>query len=134
MTIFREARVRGIVGWGIFKTWYTVEDLLKSGWLDLQPFITHCMSLNQIDDGMKLVGSGESGKIYRTLDFAFYASLTYPLRTVVERVGNHNTSRFTPDPTYGEQYQAQARDRICHAPDAANPAATGGRRGLGSSS
>jgi threonine 3-dehydrogenase len=61
--IFKEAHVRGIVGREIFKTWYIVEDLLKSRRLDLQPLITHRMSLNQIDDAMKLVGSGECGKI-----------------------------------------------------------------------
>jgi threonine 3-dehydrogenase len=61
--IFKEAHVRGIVGREIFKTWYILEDLLKSKKLDLRPMITHRMALNQIDDAMKLVGSGECGKI-----------------------------------------------------------------------
>ena len=61
--IFKEAHVRGIVGREIFKTWYILEDLLKSRKLDLRPLITHRMALNQIDDAMKLVGSGECGKI-----------------------------------------------------------------------
>jgi len=64
--IFKEAHIRGIVGREIFKTWYMVEDLLKSRKLNLQPLITHRMPLNQIDDAMKLVGSGECGKILLT--------------------------------------------------------------------
>jgi threonine 3-dehydrogenase len=64
--IFKEAHVRGIVGREIFKTWYKLEALLKSGKLDLQPLITHRMSLNQLDDAMKLVGSGNCGKIVLT--------------------------------------------------------------------
>ena len=61
--IFKEAHVRGIVGREIFKSWYILDDLLKSRKLDLRPLITHRMSLNQIDDAMKLIGSGECGKI-----------------------------------------------------------------------
>jgi threonine 3-dehydrogenase len=61
--IFKEAHVRGIVGREIFKTWYKLEALLKSGKLDLQPLITHRMALNQLDDAMKLVGLGQCGKI-----------------------------------------------------------------------
>jgi threonine 3-dehydrogenase len=61
--IFKEAHVQGIVGREIFKTWYKVEALLRSRKLDLQPLITHRMSLNQLDDAMKLVGSGQCGKI-----------------------------------------------------------------------
>jgi len=64
--IFKEAHVRGIVGREMFKTWYILEDLLKSRKLNLQPLITHRMPLDQIDDAMKLVGTGECGKILLT--------------------------------------------------------------------
>jgi len=64
--IFKEAHVRGITGREIFKTWYKLEALLKSGKVDLRPLITHRMSLNQLDDAMKLVGSGDCGKIVLT--------------------------------------------------------------------
>ncbi len=64
--IFKEAHVQGIVGREIFKTWYKLEALLKSGKVDLRPLITHRMSLNQLDDAMKLVGSGDCGKIVLT--------------------------------------------------------------------
>jgi len=64
--IFKEAHVRGITGREIFRTWYKVDALLKSGKVDLRPLITHRMSLNQLDDAMKLVGSGDCGKIVLT--------------------------------------------------------------------
>jgi threonine 3-dehydrogenase len=64
--IFKEVRVLGIVGREIFKTWYKVEGILKSHKLDLTPLITHRMSLNQIDEAMKLVGSGNCGKVVLT--------------------------------------------------------------------
>lgn len=61
--IFKEAHVRGIVGREMFKTWYMLDDLLKSKKLDIRPLITHRMQLNQIDEAMRLVGTGECGKI-----------------------------------------------------------------------
>jgi threonine 3-dehydrogenase len=64
--IFKEAHVRGIVGREIFKTWYKLEALVKSGKVDLRPLITHRMPLNQLDEAMKLVGSGDCGKIVLT--------------------------------------------------------------------
>ncbi|HXX72334.1 MAG TPA: L-threonine 3-dehydrogenase [Candidatus Acidoferrales bacterium] len=64
--IFKEAHVRGIVGREVFKTWYILDGILKSRKLNLQPLITHRMPLDQIDEAMKLVGSGECGKILLT--------------------------------------------------------------------
>lgn len=64
--IFKEAHVQGIVGREMFKTWYKVEAILKSGKLDLRPLITHRMKLNQLEEAMKLVGSGNCGKVVLT--------------------------------------------------------------------
>ncbi len=61
--IFKEAHVQGIVGREMFKTWYRLEAILKSGKLNLKPLITHRMPLNQLEDAMKLVGSGNCGKV-----------------------------------------------------------------------
>jgi len=47
----------------MFNTWYKLEAILKSGKLNLKPLITHRMALNQLDEAMKLVGSGNCGKI-----------------------------------------------------------------------
>jgi threonine 3-dehydrogenase len=64
--IFKEAHVRGIVGREMFNTWYKLQAILQSGKLDLKPLITHRMALNQLEDAMKLVGSGNCGKIVLT--------------------------------------------------------------------
>jgi threonine 3-dehydrogenase len=64
--IFKEAHVQGIVGREVFKTWYKLESILKSGKLDLQPLITHRMSLDELDEAMRLVGSGNCAKIVLT--------------------------------------------------------------------
>jgi len=61
--IFKEAFVRGIVGREMFKTWFRMEALLKSGKLNLQPLITHRMPLDELEDAMKIVGSGNCGKV-----------------------------------------------------------------------
>ena len=64
--IFKEAHVRGIVGREVFRTWYKLESILKSGKLDLQPLITHRMALDQLDEAMSLIGSGNCAKIVLT--------------------------------------------------------------------
>lgn len=64
--IFKEAHVQGIVGREMFRTWFKVEGLLKSGKLNLTPLVTHRMKLDQLDDAMKLVGSGNCGKVVLT--------------------------------------------------------------------
>ena len=61
--IFKEAHVLGIVGREMFRTWYRLERLLKSHKLNLDPLITHRMRLSQLEEAMKLVGSGNCGKI-----------------------------------------------------------------------
>jgi threonine 3-dehydrogenase len=61
--IFKEAHVLGIVGREMFKTWYRLEGLLKSGKLKPESLITHRMRLDRLEDAMKLVGSGNCGKI-----------------------------------------------------------------------
>jgi len=64
--IFKEAHVQGIVGREMFRTWFKSEGLLRSGKLDLTSLVTHRMSLSQLDDAMKLVGSGNCGKVVLT--------------------------------------------------------------------
>ena len=61
--IFKEAQVRGVIGREMFRTWYKLEALLKSGKLNLKPLITHRMSFNRLDEAMKLIASGNCGKI-----------------------------------------------------------------------
>jgi threonine 3-dehydrogenase len=64
--IFKETHVLGIVGREMFRTWYRLESLLKTGKLNLNPLITHRMKLENLEEAMALVGTGNCGKIVLT--------------------------------------------------------------------
>jgi len=64
--IFKETHVLGIVGREMFRTWYRLESLLKAGKLNLNPLITHRMKLENLEEAMTLVGTGNCGKIVLT--------------------------------------------------------------------
>lgn len=61
--IFKEAKVLGVNGREIFKTWFLMLDLLESGKLKIDDIITHRFSLDQFGEAIELVGSGQSGKV-----------------------------------------------------------------------
>ena len=61
--IFKGARVEGINGRLMYKTWYQMNALLKANKLDLSPVITDRMSMADFSKGMDRLRSGESSKI-----------------------------------------------------------------------
>jgi threonine 3-dehydrogenase len=61
--IFKGARVEGINGRLMYKTWYQMNALLKAGKLDLAPVITDRMAMADFSKGMDRLKSGESSKI-----------------------------------------------------------------------
>ena len=61
--IFKGATVLGINGRKMYETWYQAEALLKDGKIDLAPVITHRLALEQFDEAMHLLESGEASKI-----------------------------------------------------------------------
>jgi threonine 3-dehydrogenase len=61
--IFKEAKVLGINGREIFKTWFLMLDLLSSGKLKIDDIITHRFPLDQFGEAIELVGSGRTGKV-----------------------------------------------------------------------
>lgn len=61
--IFKEAKVLGVNGREIFKTWFLMLDLLASGKLKLDDIITHRFPLEKFGEAIELVGSGQSGKV-----------------------------------------------------------------------
>jgi threonine 3-dehydrogenase len=65
--IFKGATVHGINGRKMYETWYQAEALLREGHIDLSPVITHRLPLEQFDDAMKLLESGEASKILLTV-------------------------------------------------------------------
>ena len=61
--VFKGIRVYGVVGRLIYDTWYQVKELIDNDKLDLDKIITHTFPMSKIDEAMKLMGSGNCGKI-----------------------------------------------------------------------
>jgi threonine 3-dehydrogenase len=66
--IFKAATVKGIHGRRMFETWYQMENLLQSGRIDLDRVITHTMKLENINDAIAAMQSGEAIKPILTID------------------------------------------------------------------
>lgn len=63
LLVFKAARVYGISGRKIFSTWWKVRELLENKKLNIDPIITHELSLEEFEKAMELIESGECGKI-----------------------------------------------------------------------
>ena len=57
------ATVYGIVGRRLWQTWYQMRGLLRSGAVDLAPIITHRFALDDFQDALSVMQSGQSGKV-----------------------------------------------------------------------
>jgi threonine 3-dehydrogenase len=60
--VFRGVNVQGIAGRRMWQTWQQVSALLASG-LDIGDVMTHRMPLEEYEEGMSLMASGECGKV-----------------------------------------------------------------------
>ena len=61
--IFKEARLLGITGREMFRTWQQTQTLLASGMVDVGPVITHRFELDRFEDAFDVLRSGRSGKV-----------------------------------------------------------------------
>lgn len=61
--INKELSIDSVFGRRIWETWYQTSDLLTSGKVDLTKIITHRFKLSQFEDAMKVMMSGECGKV-----------------------------------------------------------------------
>jgi threonine 3-dehydrogenase len=61
--IFKEIEMKGISGRLMFDTWYRMDSLFDSGKLDISPVITHRLPLDRFEEAVKLIDSGETGKV-----------------------------------------------------------------------
>jgi threonine 3-dehydrogenase len=61
--IFKGAVVHGIHGRRMYKTWYQMTELLKSGRLDLSPAITDRIPMQDFSKGMERLKTGAASKI-----------------------------------------------------------------------
>ncbi len=61
--IFKGLTVYGVVGRKMFETWYQMQSFLGSGLFDPSPVVTHTFPMQQIDDALAAIRSGEAGKV-----------------------------------------------------------------------
>lgn len=61
--VLKGATVHGIVGRELWGTWYRMQGLLSSGLIDLSRVITHRFSLDEYEKALRVMQSGQSGKV-----------------------------------------------------------------------
>src|SRR5438552_2644409 len=61
--IFKEARLFGVTGREIFRTWQQTTTLLATGMVDPGPVITHRFPLERFEEAFEAMASGRSGKV-----------------------------------------------------------------------
>src|SRR3954451_6488902 len=61
--IFKEARLEGITGREMFRTWQQTSTFLSSGLVDVAPLISHRFPLEDFAEAFEVIASGRSGKI-----------------------------------------------------------------------
>jgi len=61
--IFKEARLFGVTGRELFRTWQQTTTLLATGMVDVSPVITHRFPLARFEEAFEVAASGRSGKV-----------------------------------------------------------------------
>jgi threonine 3-dehydrogenase len=61
--VFKGISIYGVVGRLMFKTWDQVTLMVQSGKLDLEKIVTHTFPLDQMEEAMAVMISGNSGKV-----------------------------------------------------------------------
>jgi threonine 3-dehydrogenase len=61
--IFKEARLLGVTGREIYRTWQQTTTLLATGMVDAAPVITHRFPLERFEEAFEITASGRSGKV-----------------------------------------------------------------------
>jgi threonine 3-dehydrogenase len=63
LMIFKGITLHGVVGRRLYDTWYQMDNLLGSGRLDIRPAITHILPMERFEEAIRLLRSGEAGKV-----------------------------------------------------------------------
>ena len=61
--IFKEARIFGVTGRELFRSWQQTTTLLATGMVDVTPIITHRFPLEPFEEAFDAVASGRAGKV-----------------------------------------------------------------------
>jgi threonine 3-dehydrogenase len=64
--IFKEARIFGVTGRELFRTWEVTSTLLATGMVDPSPVITHRFGLSDYEQAFEAMASGRTGKVILT--------------------------------------------------------------------
>ena len=64
--IFKEARIFGVTGRTIFRTWELTSTLLATGMVDVTPVITHRFAFEEFENAFEAAMSGRAGKVILT--------------------------------------------------------------------
>src|SRR4051794_29591333 len=65
--IFKGLTIYGVVGRRMYDTWLMMTRFLRSGQFDPTPVITHRFPLDGFEDAMRVIKSGEAGKVIFTV-------------------------------------------------------------------
>lgn len=60
--VFKGLQIKGIYGREMYETWYKMASMLQSG-LNLDPVITHRLSVDDFEKGFEIMNQGQSGKV-----------------------------------------------------------------------
>jgi threonine 3-dehydrogenase len=63
LLIFKGITLHGIVGRRMYHTWYVMDNLLRTGRLDVRPAITHVVPMEKVGEAIEQLRSGKAGKI-----------------------------------------------------------------------
>lgn len=61
--VFKGIKIYGVVGRKMFKTWEQMKELIATGKLELEKLVTHVYDLTDVQKGMDVMESGNSGKV-----------------------------------------------------------------------
>ena len=61
--IFRGITIYGVIGRRMYDTWHQMTRFLRSGKFDPSPVITHRFTLDEADEAIRAIKSGEAGKV-----------------------------------------------------------------------
>jgi threonine 3-dehydrogenase len=61
--IFKGITIYGVVGRRMYDTWIQMTQFLRSGKFDPRPVITHRFPLEEVEEAMRAIKSGEAGKV-----------------------------------------------------------------------
>lgn len=61
--IYKELTVRGITGREMWRTWYSVMDIVENSTFDIQGLVTHEFSIQDFEEAFRVAQSGTAGKV-----------------------------------------------------------------------